>query len=158
MTFCCPLPRTHLKPCLYSLPVTHIHLFSALIDTIRVMTEPEDETPRKPSANLRGIPVRDMAWTTYLWRGKLHDFLWVSFLQTSWQRYTPFEIESREFDLIKSFTRQKDITGIFIFFWGGGYIFGINFGCFIRGISPTPDVSVNVKDPGCEVNRSLFNC
>lgn len=37
------------------------------------MTEPEDETPRKPSANLRGIPVEDMAWTTYLWRGKLHD-------------------------------------------------------------------------------------
>lgn len=47
-----------------ALSVTHIHLFSALIDTIWVMTEPEDETPRKPSANLRGIPVEDMAWTT----------------------------------------------------------------------------------------------
>lgn len=73
VTFCCPLPKIHLKPCLYSLPVTHIHLFSALIDTIRVMTESEDKTPRKPSANLRGIPVEDMAWTTQLWWGKLHD-------------------------------------------------------------------------------------
>lgn len=85
------------------------------------------------------------------------NILGVSFLQTSWQRYTPIEIESREFDLIKSFTRQ--VTGHYgdFFFWGGD-IFGINFGCFIRGISPTSVVSVNVKDPGCEVNRSLFNC
>lgn len=28
------------------------------------MTEAEDKTPHKPSANLRGIPVEDMAWTT----------------------------------------------------------------------------------------------
>lgn len=88
------------------------------------------------------------------------NILWVSFLQTSWQRYMPIEIESREFDLIKSFTRphmagNRTLQG---FFFGGGGIFGINFGCFIRGISPTSDVSVNVKDPGCEVNRSLFNC
>lgn len=71
------------------------------------------------------------------------NILWVSFLQTSWQRCTPIEIESREFDLIKSFTRQ--VTGRYgDFFFAGG---GVYFGCFIRGISPTPDVSVNVKRP-----------
>lgn len=87
------------------------------------------------------------------------NILGVSFLQTSWQRYTPIEIESREFDLINSFTRPRKAGNRTLrgFFFGGG-IFGINFGCFIRGISLTPDVSVNVKDPGCEVNRSLFNC
>lgn len=52
------------------------------------------------------------------------NILWVSCLQTSWQRYTPIEIESREFDLIKSFTRphmagNRTLQG---FFFGGGYI------------------------------------
>lgn len=40
-----------------------VHLFSALVVTIRVTTE-EDKTPRKPSANFRAIPVRDTTWTT----------------------------------------------------------------------------------------------
>lgn len=45
--------------------ICSLHCLIALTDTIRVnMTEAEDETPRKPSANFRGIPVRDMAWTT----------------------------------------------------------------------------------------------
>lgn len=65
--FCYPRPRTHLKPCLYPPPPPNdtytVHLFSALVVTIRVTTE-EDKTPRKPSANFRAIPVRDTTWTT----------------------------------------------------------------------------------------------
>lgn len=63
------------------------------------------------------------------------NILGVSFLQTSWQRYTPIEIESREFDLIKSFARQvTGHYGDFLFFFGGGVylesISGVSSGVF----------------------------